>query len=130
MRLWRGVAAWDTLAGIYLKPLSDVEHGLALRGLIRIAGEGNAHPDAALIGRYRQLLAGARGDNDRKLILRVLAGVGHPDALTLVFPLLDVPRVHDEAAEAVRRLANAIQKTYPEVADSALRRLMNEGNAP
>ena len=125
---WRGVAAWDTLAGICLKPLNDAEHALALRGLVRIAGEGNAHPDAALVGRYSQLLAGAQRDSDRKLILNVLAGVAHPDALALALPLLDVPGVHREAAEAVRRMADMIQKTHPEAARSALQRLVSEGN--
>ena len=127
---WRGVAAWDTLAGIYLKPLNGAEHAMALRGLVRIAGEGNAYPDAALVGRYNQLLTGAQGGRDCKLILNVLAGVAHPDALALALPLLDVPGVHGEAAEAVRRMASAIQKTHPEAARSALQRLKNEGNVP
>ncbi len=120
---WRGVAAWDTLAGIYVKPENDAQHALALRGLVRIAGDGNAHPDAALIGRYRQLLAGARTDDDRKLILNVLAGAGHPDALTLALPLLDVPGVRAEASQAVERIAKAIQTAHPEVARSALQKL-------
>ena len=125
---WRGVAAWDTLAGLYLKPVNAAEHALALRGLIRIAGSGNAAPDAALVGRYSQLLAGAQGDSDRKLILSVLAGAAYPDTLALALPLLEVPGVHDEAAEAIRHMAIAIQKTYPKAAHSALQRLVNEGN--
>lgn len=124
----RGVAAWDTLAAVYLKPGNDAQHALALRGLARIAGEGNAQPDATLIGRYRQLLSGARNDEDRKLILNVLAGVAHPDALALALPLLDLPGVHAEAAQAVERIAKAIEKTHPEAARGALQKLLNEGN--
>ncbi len=121
---WRGVAAWDTLASLYLKPESVEQHALALRGLIRIAGEGNAHPDAALLGRYRQLLVGARGDEDRRQILRVLAGVGHPDALALALPLLDVPGVRAEAEQSIERIANAIKATYPDLSGDAMRKLI------
>ncbi len=120
---WRGVAAWDTLAGIYLKPENAAQHALALRGLVRIAGEGNAHPDAVLIGRYRQLLDGARNDDDRKLILCVLAGAGHPDALTLALPLLDVPGVRAEAVQAVERIAEAVKATHPDKAGDAIRKV-------
>jgi hypothetical protein len=127
---WRGVAAWESLAKVFLQPGNDAQHALALRGLVRIAGEGNAHPDAALIERYRTLLAGARRDEDRKLILSVLAGVGHPDALALALPLLEVPGAHGEAVEAVHRMATAIQTTHPAAARSALQKLVNEGNVP
>ncbi len=120
---WRGVAAWETLASIYLKPGDDAQHALALRGLARIAGEGNAHPDAALIGRYSQLLAGARADNDRKLILNVLAGAGHPDALALAIPLLEAPGLRAEAVQAVERIATAIKAQHPEIAGEALRKI-------
>jgi len=127
---WRGVAAWDTLLGIYLKPENDAQHALALRGLVRIAGEGNAHPDADLIGRYRQLLSGARGDENRKLILSVLAGVGHPDALTLTLPLLEVAGVRTEAAQASERIAIAIKDTHPEISRDAMRRAKDKEPAP
>ena len=127
---WRGVAAWDTLAGVFLETGNSAQHALALRGLVRIAGEGNAHPDAALIERYRTLLAGARRDEDRKLILSVLAGVGHPDALALALPLLEVPGVRGEAAGAVQRMAAAIQTTHPDAARSALQKLVSKGNVP
>lgn len=127
---WRGAAAWDTLLGIYLKPENAAQHVLALRGLVRIAGEGNAHPDAALLGRYRQLLSGACGDEDRKLILNVLAGVGHPDALTLALPLLEVAGVRAEAAQAAERIANAIKATHPEISRDALRRAKDKESKP
>jgi len=120
---WRTVAAWDTLLGVYQKSERQEQHALALRGLVRIAGEGNAHPDAGLAERYRQLLAGARDVEDRKLILRVLSGAGHPVTLALALPLLEVPEVRPEAAEAVLKMANAIKDTQPEISRNALRRL-------
>jgi HEAT repeat protein len=110
---WRGDAAWETLLGIYRKPENDAQRTLALRGLVKIAGDGNAQPDGALIGRYRQLLAGAQSDAQRKMILNVLAGVAHPDALALARPLVDVPGLRVEAAQAVERITQALQKTQP-----------------
>jgi hypothetical protein len=124
---WRSVAAWDTLLGVYQKPESQEQHALALRGLIRIAGEGNAQPDAALIGRYRQMLAGTQEVAERKMIVSTLAGVAHPEALALALPLLDVPGVRAEAAQAIERIATAIQKNHPEAARDALRKVKGEG---
>ena len=53
-------------------------HGLALRGLVRLAGEENAHPNAMLFDRYRKLLDGAHTDADLRLILGALGGVADP----------------------------------------------------
>ncbi|HNX36045.1 MAG TPA: HEAT repeat domain-containing protein [Kiritimatiellia bacterium] len=123
---WRGVAAWDTVAHVYASPGSDAQRALSLRGLVRMAGEGNAQPDAALIARYRQLLAGARSDADRRLILNTLAGVAHPDALALALPLLDVPGLRAEVSQAVERMARSIQNMHPDVARDAMRRVKGE----
>jgi len=127
---WRGVAAWETLAGIYAKSANDAQHALVRRGLIRIASEGNAAPDAALIGRFRQLLDGASSDDDRKQILRVLSGVKHPDALALALKLLDVPGVRPEASEAVVQIANAIADSHPDAARAALQRVKDGKPTP
>ena len=120
---WRGTGAWETLLGFYLKPASEAQRALALRGLVRAAGQGNTHPDAALMGRYRQLLAGARNDADRALILHVLAGAEHPEALTLVLPLLELSGLRAEAGQAVERIATAVRITHPEASRSALEQL-------
>jgi len=125
---WRGLAAWDTLAGVYAKPASEAQRALALRGLVRMAGEGNAQPDAALIGRYRQLLKGAQGDADNKLILTMMGGVAHPDTLVLALPLLAQAGVHAEAAQAVERIAQAIQKSHPDAARDALLKVKGGGH--
>ena len=122
---WRGLAAWDTLAGVYLKAGDEAQHALALRGLVRAASEANAEPGAGLAGRYLQLLSGARGADERKLILRVLGGGASPETLKLALSLLDDPAVCAEAAEAVARLAKALEASHPEAARAALQRLQN-----
>lgn len=56
---------------------------LAWRGMLRLAQEANRAPDEALIKQYRQLLAIARSDDDRTLVLSALGGCHHQDALAL-----------------------------------------------
>jgi HEAT repeat protein len=120
---WPDAAAWDTLAGIYRQPATESVRGLALRGLVRLAGEENAHPSARLIERYRQLFAGARGDADNRLILGALGGDAQPEALSLAVPLLDNSGVRAEAEVAVKKIAEAIKAQDPKAAQEALSRL-------
>lgn len=122
---WRSADAWEALIGVYRKPADGAQRTLALRGLVRIAGEGNAKADAALIGRYRQVIEGVRDDGERKLVLNTLAGAAHPDALALAVPFLSVPGVRAEAQQAVERIATAIQKTHPDAARDALQKVKN-----
>lgn len=124
---WPGAAAWDAMSGVYRRPENDTLRALALRGLARMAGELNAQPGPGLVERYRQLLAGVRNDDDRKLILSSLAGAAHPDALVLALPMLDVPGVRAEAALAVERMAGAIKAAHPAAAQDALKKLHGVG---
>ncbi len=120
---WPNATVWDPLMTVCRKSDSTTLRALALRGLTRMAGEMNAKPDAALIERYRQLMGVARNADDVKVVLAPLAGVAHPDALPLVFPLLSNPGVRAEAELAVRKIAAAIKAQNPEAARAALQRL-------
>ena len=120
---WRGLAAWDTLAGVYLKTGDESQRALALRGLVRAAGEAHADPGTDRAERYRHLLAGARGAAERKLILSVLGGSACPETLALALTLLDDPEIRDEAEGTVRRMAKALETSHPEAARAALQRV-------
>ncbi|MGA2661451.1 MAG: HEAT repeat domain-containing protein [Verrucomicrobiota bacterium] len=120
---WPDAAAWDTLAGVCNQPGNETAQGLALRGLVRLAREENAHPDSALVGRYLALVGCARTDAQFKLVLGALAGVANPDALHLAAGLLTRPGVRPEAEAAVRKIAEAIKGQYPEAAQQALRQI-------
>jgi len=123
---WPDLSAWNALADIYRQPGRELLRGLALRGLVRLAGEANAHPDAKLVERYRLLLAGARGDADFRLILGALGGAAQPGALELALPLLDNAGVRPEAEVAVKKIAEAIKAKHPQAAQEALKRLQPE----
>lgn len=120
---WPDAAGWQVLLAIFQRPDNDTHRALALRALVRLAGNLNAQPDAALIERYRQLLGGARSDDERKLILGVLAGAAHPDALQLALPLLSNPGVRAETELAVKKIAAAVMAQHPKAAQEALKRL-------
>jgi HEAT repeat protein len=120
---WPDLAAWATLAALYSQTDNEAHRVLALRGLVRLAGEENAHPDAALVALYRQLLAGAKSDEDRKLVLGALAGAADPDALKLAVEMLANPGVRAEAELAVRRIADAVKAAHPEAAAQARQEL-------
>jgi hypothetical protein len=120
---WPDASAWDALADIYRQPANESLRGLALRGMVRLAGDENAHPDAKLIERYRQLLAGAHGDADLRLILGALGGAAQPEALALALPLLDNAGVRAEVEVTVKKIAEAIKAQHPKAAQEALDRL-------
>ena len=120
---WPDTTGWDALLVVFTKPENARHRALALRALVRLSGELNAKPDAALIGRYRQLLAGAASDDDRKLILSTLAGAAHADALELAVPLLSRPAIRAETELAVKKIAAAVQAEHPQAAQAALAKL-------
>jgi hypothetical protein len=120
---WPDIAAWDSLVAVYQQPASEAHRTVALRGLVRLLGEENAKPDAQLAEQYRRLFAGARNDDERKLLLGALAGCAHPDALKLAVAQLAVAGVRAEAEAAVRKIAEAIKSQHPQAAQEALQQL-------
>lgn len=120
---WPSAAAWNALAEVYVHPDSEALSAVALRGLIRLATEDNARPNAELIDHYEQLLANAHGPADLKMILGGLAGVAAPAALNLAVARLSDAEVRAEAENAVKRIAEAIRDRYPDAASAALRRI-------
>ncbi len=120
---WPDDASWKDLTDIYRRPQQENLRGIALRGLVRILRDRNAHPDAELINHYQELLAGSRSEADLKLLLGTIAEVADPDALPLVLPLLANNAVRAEAALAVRKIAESIKAQHPQVAEEALKKL-------
>ena len=123
---WPDTSAWDALADIYRRPAAETVRSLALRGLVRLAGEENAHPSPKLVEHYRLLLEGAHGEADLRLILGALGGAAQPGALELALPLLANTAVRPEAEVAVKKIAEAIKAQHPKAAQEALDRLQGK----
>lgn len=119
---WPDLTAWDILADTYSQG-NDQQRVTALRGLVRLIDEANAKADFKLVDNYKFLLAGARTDQDRKLILSAVAGAAHPAVLPLVYPLLSQPGVRSEAELAVKKIADSIKARNPKEAQAALQKL-------
>jgi len=123
---WPNDSAWDELARIYALPRQEKLHSLALPGLVRLLKDQNPHPDATLIGRYKQLFSSARSESDLKLLLGAVADVAHPDALPLVLPFVGRKDVRAEAVLAVQKIAEAIKAQHPQVAEEALKKIQSK----
>jgi HEAT repeat protein len=123
---WPDGSAWDALEAIYRQPATEAVREVALRGLVRLVGEENAHPSIRLGEHYRVLLEGARDDADLRLILGALGDAALPGALKLALPLLDNTGVRAEAEVAVRKIAEAIKVQDPKAAQEALSRLQKK----
>ena len=120
---WPGDLAWDGLLREFNRETNAGQRAVLLRGLTRLAGEQNGRPNATLIARYRQLLAAAREDAERKMVLGALAGCLHPDALQLALGQLTQPGVRAEATQAVKAIAEAIKAQHPQAAQDALKQV-------
>jgi hypothetical protein len=120
---WPDMAAWDALFSTYKDAPVEAHRVLALRGMVRLASSADGQAGSALVARYRQLLEGVRTDDDRRLILGALAGVGHPEALALAVSQLSTATVRPEAEAAVRKIAAAVQAQHPVAAAEALGKL-------
>jgi HEAT repeat protein len=120
---WPDASAWEPLLAAYQQASNDAHRALAFRGLTRLASEDNARVDAKLIERYRLLLASAKGDDDRKLVLGALAGAASPEALALAVEQLANAGVRAEAELAVKKIAEAIKDKHPQAAQDALSKL-------
>lgn len=120
---WKEADAVDDLVRLYQDPPLPTHRTLVLRGLVRLAGEGNGAADDALVAHYGKLLDMAVSDEDRRLILGALGGCAHPEALKLALEQRSRESVGAEAEQAVRRIADLIKGTHRELAEEALKAL-------
>jgi len=120
---WPDPVVLDTLVAIYQKSEKPAFGVVALRGIVRLAQAANKQPSPALVVRYRQLLADARNDDDRRRVLGALGGCGDVGALELAVAQLATPNLRAEAEAAVKNIAELVRKKHPKEAKAALQQL-------
>lgn len=76
------------------------ERTLSLRGYLGLAARGDI-PIEERLAMARQAAGVVRSDDEKKLLLGTLSGIGSPEALPLITPYLDDAGVRQEAAAAV-----------------------------
>ena len=120
---WPDASVWEILSRVYSQGNGEALRTVALRGLVRLAGDENVQPGPKLIARYRELLDDARGDADLRMILGALGGAGDPEALQLALTYCAKTGVRPEAEAAVRKIAEAIKAQHPRAAQEALEQI-------
>jgi type 1 glutamine amidotransferase/HEAT repeat protein len=123
---WETPEPADTLLETAKSSGSARHRLLALRGYLRIAGMGSL-PAARRLTMVQEGLRLAQRDEERRLALGALAGIGTPEALAAALPYLENEALRDEAAAAVvaigRSLPAASGATVVEAMDRLLKRV-------
>lgn len=119
---WPDAPALPILLGLWRQPADDTQRFFALRGSVRLLGQG-AQPTAETLRTYGELLAGSRQVEDRKVILSGLANVADPGALKMLEPLLADEPVRAEAEAAMLTVATGIAGSAPTEAKAVAARL-------
>jgi HEAT repeat protein len=120
---WPDASAWDSLIAIHTQPVKPSYGVLAWRGLVRMTQDDNKQPNPATLGRYRQLLAEARNDDERRRVLGALGSCDHVAALDLAVAQLATPNLRAEAELALKNIAELVKKHHPKEAKAALQKL-------
>lgn len=122
---WSDAAALPPLLEVLRSTTNDTRRTLALRGAVRLLSLGN-QPSTQTVKAYGELLAQARGVDDRKLVLSGLGAVPDPAALKLVEPLLAAAPVRKEAESALLSIAGSLAGSSPAEAKAVASRLQKE----
>lgn len=116
-------AAPDLLA-LAAGPGETAHRVLAIRALVRLVEQTAAMPPATKLRLVSEAMAAAGRDEERKLVLGATAKLAAPEALKLVEPCLDNKATQTEALAACWQIARAIQRTHPQQALAACRRIV------
>lgn len=108
---WSDPAATGDLAALARSAANRTHKILALRGYIRLIGQGNQPPDQKL-ALCKDALALADRNEEKKLVLGALGGVPTAEALAMVSPFLDAAGMKDEAAAAAVAIGEKIAGSH------------------
>ena len=98
----------------------------ALRGYLRIARQF-ALPDAQRLAMYREGLAAARRDEERKLAVEVLLRIRTPESLALAAESLSDPALRETAARVAVGISGKIVAEHPAAVAQAMRQILKAG---
>jgi len=102
----RALAGWSTadaapdLLELARAATSPTDRMICLRGYLRLAGQSDLPVDKRL-AMCRDAANLAQKDEEKKLLLAALGGIGSPQALSLITPYLDSTGAKEEAVTAV-----------------------------
>jgi HEAT repeat protein len=112
---WPDGAAMPALLEMFRSTGNDTARVLALRGCVRLLGQGSQSTGQA-VKTYAELLKNAQRADERKLLLAGLATVADAAALDLVNSLRDDAQVQNEVELARLGIAGGLAGTSPALA--------------
>lgn len=104
---WKGAEAAPDLLQIATTAQAPAERTQALRGLLRMAADAELPADRRL-AICRDAGPIVQRDEERRLLLGALGGLGTPEALALALPHLAAPATREEAAIAILGIAERL----------------------
>jgi hypothetical protein len=126
---WPDAAPMDDLLKVAKEDKEPSSKILALRGYIRMAGQGRGRAQQK-VEAYGAALGLATRPDEKRLALTGLAGVAHPDSLKMVEPYLDASELQREAFVAYERIAEALARRQPAMAKEAMQRVAEKAPDP
>lgn len=127
---WPDVAAMSDLLGLARSAQKPNHKVLALRGIVRLATLPKAGPADQLVKQLAEALTLATRVEEKKLVLGALAEVPHVAALDLATGCLSDAELEIEAATTVVKIAKKVQRTNPDVAGAAIKKITDVCKAP
>jgi len=101
---WKSVDAAPHLLTLAREAKSQGDRTLFLRGYLGLAARGDI-PVEQRVDMARQAAGVVQSDDEKRLLLGTLSGIGSPEAVTLITPYLDDAATRQEAAAAVVGIA-------------------------
>jgi HEAT repeat protein len=125
---WSSVDAAPILLDMAKTFSSDKQKSRALRGYIRLARQMDLPPDRRLAMCDEALRAAGR-DEEKKLVLAVLARIPSSKTLALAASCLNQAGLKEEAANTAVAIAEKIVRNEPRAVAAAMRQVLQSGPA-
>ncbi|MCY2989864.1 MAG: HEAT repeat domain-containing protein [Planctomycetota bacterium] len=127
---WPDAAAMPDLLGLARSAQKPAHKVLALRGVVRLAALPSAGPAGQLVKQLAEALTLATRVEEKKLVLGALAEVPDVAAMDLAAGCLSNQELEVEAATTVVKIAKKVQRTKPDAAGAAIKKIMDLCQTP
>ena len=121
---WPAPSATGVLLSVFQNTQDPTHRILLLRGLVRLLGAESGRTPAQTLDLCKQVMQQARGTDEVRQALSLLATVSDPQALELVEPHLKEAAVREEAAMAAVKIVAPLAGRHPDLARATIQRVL------
>lgn len=128
----RSLAEWPdarplaALVNVCRTTQSDTMRVVALRGCVRMLGQGGGLPTAETMKSYGDMMALAKRPEEKRLVLAALGNVAHPAALAMIQGCMADEAIKAEASLAAVSAARSMMGLYRDEAKAVMVKLAAE----